>query len=271
MSKVQERIDQIKTQKVGATSKRVLIVEGVDDEDGFSQFLNKKFTNWESDWVIASAGNKSGVLKILENEPTWVGVVDRDEWSEETLTQKQSDLANLLVLPRYCFESYLIMPSELWAAFPQKQKDKIAGGEAELTSELHKDLDRWIAHGALWAVVNPLWDGLRAKGFKEELLSPTIALDDEKIQTTLQTWHDHLKPDDIWTRFQATLTAFQAKPLEDQLSHCIHGKAFFDKVVNPTLNALLGQKSAKERKTAITRNLPVPSDLDPLWSAMGLS
>ena len=43
------------------------------------------------------------------------------------------------------------------------------------------------------------------------------------------------------------------------------------RVVHETLNRLLGVKSVKERRLAIFRTRPVPSDLDGVWQAMGLN
>ena len=48
------------------------------------------------------------------------------------------------------------------------------------------------------------------------------------------------------------------------------GIVFYERVVNPLLNDLLGQKSANHRQQAIFSTLPVPVDLDPLWQKMGL-
>ena len=42
MSKVSERIEQIKTEQIGQTGKKVLLVGGTDDKDAYQIFLNKK-------------------------------------------------------------------------------------------------------------------------------------------------------------------------------------------------------------------------------------
>ena len=46
MSKVAERIQEIKTEKLGQTGKKVLLVEGTDDRDAYQIFLSKKFPGW---------------------------------------------------------------------------------------------------------------------------------------------------------------------------------------------------------------------------------
>jgi len=88
MSAATNRIQEIYETNIGASEKRVLIVEGVDDVSGFSLFLDKVSANWEDHWVIAGAGNKKMVLNILKKEPDWIGVVDRDEWANDTIMAK---------------------------------------------------------------------------------------------------------------------------------------------------------------------------------------
>ncbi len=48
------------------------------------------------------------------------------------------------------------------------------------------------------------------------------------------------------------------------------GKRFYPEVIHLAIDKLLGSKSAKERRQAIFRTLPVPADLDSLWLKMGV-
>ncbi len=89
MSKVQERIAQIRTQLVGESGARVLLVEGSDDVDAFRIFLDKKFPAWEQAWHLVAAGNKRMVQQIAAAEPQWLGLVDRDEWTEDEIRRRQ--------------------------------------------------------------------------------------------------------------------------------------------------------------------------------------
>ncbi|WP_439652632.1 hypothetical protein [Proteus mirabilis] len=65
MSKIDGTINRIKDQQIGSLTKKVLLVEGSDDELAFGAFLRKKFPSWEQYWVIASTGKKQNVLDIL--------------------------------------------------------------------------------------------------------------------------------------------------------------------------------------------------------------
>ena len=270
MSAATNRIQEIYETNVGASGKRVLIVEGVDDISGFSLFLDKVSVNWEDHWVIAGAGNKKMVLNILKKEPDWIGIVDRDEWTNDIIEQKQQELPNLWILPRFCLENYLIHPEELWQALPEIQQNKIEGSVDELHQQLVQNFNKWIRHGVLWSVINPLWMGLRSLGFKEALLNPDISLDDDQIQDKLNEWHRYLDPNTIYQQFIDRLDEVNQLPESEHFKNWIHGKVFYQQVVDTTLNILLGQKDSSERKISILRALPLPDDLTPLWQKMGL-
>ena len=271
MSYIKTRIKEIREQKIGSTTKRALIVEGKDDVDAFESFLNKARPDWEKHWVIAEAGKKSNVLDIIDQASNWIGVVDRDEWSEEKITLHKHNRIhnNLWVLPRYCIENYLIVPEELWQALSVKQQRKV-GELADLNQALKMDLIRWRCHGVLWSVINPLWEGLRGIGFKEALLNPVIAINEAEIKQKLSEWHDFLEPDQIWQQYQITLRDVEKSTEEQQFKLHFHGKLFYEQVVHPLFNKLLGQKSAKDLQQQIFITLPVPDDLEPLWKKMKL-
>ena len=270
MNGLDKKIREIKEQKIGNNLRRALIVEGSDDVRSFELLLAKINPDWSNQWVLAEAGKKATVLDILAKEPTWLGIVDRDEWGEDKIVQLETERANLFFLPRYCIENYLIIPSELWQALPDKQKAKVHGGSDQLSSAILSELDRWVKHGVLWSVINPLWEGLRSLGFKESLLNVDIVENNDEIQRILRNWHAFLNPDTIWESYQERLSAIEAKTTDEKLKLHVHGKYFYEKVISPTLNSLLGQKSSDERQFSIIRTLPVMTELHPLIIKMGL-
>lgn len=270
MSTVEERIEQIKTQFIGKTGLRVLLVEGADDVDAFRIFLGRKFASWEQTWLLTAAGSKSDVVKMLKNEPNWLGLVDRDEWTESDIAKQKTACPNLLVSPRFCLESYLIDPAELWAAFPHKQQTKIAGGEAQFRSELLADLSGWLRHAALWHGVRPLWQQLRQMGFPDSVLSSPPMPDDAALRVKFKEWHTTLDADVVLARVHALEAQLASEDVSKLCAQWIYAKGFYPQVVHQVLNRLLGQKPAKERRFAILRTRAVPVDLDVLWQAMGL-
>jgi len=116
----ERRRDEIRETQVEETGKRVILVEGTDDVGVYGILMDRRFgSDFEKNWVVTYAGNKKIILDILSEENTWLGLIDRDEWTEDVIIEKQNQLPNLVVLPRFCMESYLIEPEELWKAFPE--------------------------------------------------------------------------------------------------------------------------------------------------------
>lgn len=267
---IDELILKIKTQYISSNNKRVLLVEGDDDFDALSIFLNKKFPSWEQNWVLTPAGKKDHVLKILVKEPNWLGLVDRDEWTLEEIANQTARLQNLVILPRFCLESYLVEPSELWVALPQKQRLKIAGQIPQLTQEIGTEKQKWLRHAALWHVINPLWGKLRALGFNNEVLKPENVPNDDELRNKFSLWHNVLDIEQTLQEVNALIAQLQNLSDFEFYTQYLYAKKFYPIVVHTTLNRLLGQKNAKERRLAMFRNLSVPPDLDVLWQKMGL-
>lgn len=236
----------------------------------FRQLLNRRRPQWEAEWVLAVAGNKKHAMDIAAFEPDWLVLVDRDEWTASDVRNFQEQHANLIVLPRFCLESYLLDPAELWRALPPKQQQKIPAGESAIEGEVLAQIADWRRHAALWHVINPLWSGLRALGFKERLLQTRPIPDDAELERTLRTWSEFVDYQRILDEVHARIAMMNSQPLQDFLHHSLYAKEFYPKVVHPALNRLLGQKSAVERRKALFGTLPMPSDLAPLWQRMGL-
>lgn len=266
--------DSIKEQLVGKTGVRVLIVEGEEDEAFITSLLNQKSpSEWELRWTVAIAQGKKQVLQLLEREADWVGVVDRDDWSENAAEQAHAEHPNLYVLPRFCMENYFIQPDEIWDALPPIQKKKLTGLESkvdEFKDALSAPLEQWLRHGILWHTVNPLWEGLRGLGFKEKLLNFETAQNEELIQSTLREWHDFLNPETIIMNFNEQLAQAKASKQDEQFDRWIHGKYFFRQHIVPTLNQYLRQRSADEWQSDLFKTRPIPDDLQPLWLKIGL-
>ena len=270
MSKVDDRIQSIKTQHIGNTGVRVLLVEGTNDVDAFRVFLSKKFPGWEKLWLLEPAGSKKQVLDFLQIEPTWLGVVDRDEWTSAELTLHTTALPNLKVLPRFCMESYLINPVELWAAFPPVQRNKIPGGFTQLETALESSINDWIRQAALWHEIRPLWRTLRNLGFPDVANKKPPVLSDAALQALLPQWQAVLNPANIMANINVLELNLKTFPKAQLYESWLYAKNFYPIVVGPTLNILLGTKSESDRRKAIFRTRSVPSDLDPIWQSMGL-
>jgi hypothetical protein len=271
-SGAKKRLQKIRETEIGNTGKKVLLVEGEDDVNAYRTLLTRQFPRWEDKWIVTHANGKQKVIDILKasNEPTWLGLIDHDEWKEERILQEQEALPNLLILPRFCLENYLICPDELWEALPANQQAKIPEGLSQLKTQILKDKNQWVRHGVLWSIINPLWDGIVELGFKDALLDFDNAQDDQKIKDTLKRWHDFFEPEKILVLFQERLSEVMAKNEAEQLKRWIHGKKFYREHVHQTLNQFLGQEDAEARKTKIFKSCPLPNDLDFVYQRMRL-
>jgi hypothetical protein len=270
--RARERSQEIWAQQVGNSNKRVLLVEGTDDVEVYRLLFNCKFPakHWEQNWILSHAGGKQPLIEILAKERTWLGLIDRDEWSEDRILREQKALSNLLLLPRFCMENYLICPDEIWETLSENQRTKITGGLPRLKAEILADKDKWIRHCVLWSVINPLWEGLKALGFKSALLDFNTAQNDAKIQEILNKWYALFEPYAIFIQFQKRLNLVMAKSESEQLRLWVHGKQFYHSHVHQVLNQFLGQESAVVRRYEIFRTCRLPNELDFVYQKMGL-
>lgn len=264
-------IKSIKEERI-TNNKRALIVEGKTDFMVFTLFLTRINPKWQDQWVLAEVGGKRNVVEILAKEPTWLGIVDRDEWDDSQITRNQTELPNLMILPRFCIENYLVIPEELWHSLPEKRKSIFATQELAIQSiseEITENLERWVQFGALWAIVSPLWDELKNSGFNRGLLALELVDNEEEIRAQFSRWHSQLEPEVTWLRYQRKYDEIKTLDINERLKTYVHGKKFFQQVVTPALTQLLhirGAVSANE----LFKLMPVPADLNLIWVRMSL-
>ena len=236
-----------------------LLVEGSDDVDAFDIFTEKSNV---SGWIVISAGSKSNVLKGMKKLSNCIGVVDRDDWSDIEVSQSVSENPNLFVLPRFCIESYCIVPSEISSIFEGKLT------LCELESEVNLRLEKWLRHGALWHVFNPMWRGLRAQGFNKGLLAHNAILTDEQIRQKIIQWRSYFDVEQLIEQYQDHFNESQSLALNEQLISRVHGKFVFDQVITDIFNKNVASKNSKVLQIDILKRLDIPADLQPLWDKM---
>jgi hypothetical protein len=270
-TKIDRLIEKITELNVGATSKRILLVEGADDKQALEVLLDRVNPDWTQAWAVDVAGNKNQALAIAKKVPTWLALVDKDEWTAQQIEAAQAEFGNLHILPRFCMESYLVDPAELWLALGPQQQAKITNGDQGLAAHLLADLQSWKRHAARWQVINPLWTKLRALGFKEDILRTKNFPDDAELVATLEKWDRLIDAPDILANIKAALADIDSQSDADFLHQCLYAKNFFPEVVCPGLNQLLGQRSQAEWRKNIFTKMPLPPDLDSLWQRMALA
>jgi hypothetical protein len=209
------------------------------------------------------------VLEALPLAPDWLGIVDRDAWTDDIIAVKQREHPNLLVLPRFCIESYLVVPEELWEAFREIHRQRVEGGLPVFVQQIHSLLPVWRNHAAVWSIIHPLWEQLRIAGFNDAFHRIDAAQNEAEIENLLRQWNQHLDPEVLLTRIRIRKAEIAALAPSAQLAQCVHGKMYFEQVIDPLLTQLLGQRGRQQRQKDLLQTLPVPDDLTFIWNRMG--
>ncbi|HLP47001.1 MAG TPA: DUF4435 domain-containing protein, partial [Candidatus Kapabacteria bacterium] len=252
-------------QEIGSNSRKVVIlVEGKDDKTAYELLFQNKYSNWEYLFSFHPVTGKDNVIKELENSPDFIGIIDKDEWWEEDIEKNKQKLSNLIVIPRYCMESYLVVPEEIWAALPGIQKEKIKYDD--FRDAILENIEAWTKYAALWHAIQPLYYKLKDSGFNQELLiQDDRILDEEFIRATLNKWHGILDPEKAFNNYRALLSQITALSHREKLQKWIHGKEFWEKHVSQKLVKFFGQKSQKEYLREIWELLEIPGDWADIW------
>lgn len=260
MSKLRNEI----CQWIEGNSKKAVLVEGEGDKVAYDFLFTKKYNNYDKYLLLQEAGGKDKVIKELEQSPDFIGIIDKDEWSEMAITEKKKKLPNLIVIPRYCMESYLIDPEEIWEALPPIRQKEV--NYDEFRNAILENLENWTKHAALWHAVLPLYHILKKSGFNEILLNHTDIIKNEKfIKEKLNEWHRILNPDEIYKQYLDLFSKINALSLQEKLHHWIHGKKFWEQHVAKKLIFFFGQKEITEYAKELWKYHEIPGDWEEIW------
>lgn len=269
MSGFDDAYRAMREEAAAARNKRVLLVEGRGDVDFLTYMLDKqplRSAGFYSRFAIGAAGGKDNVLRMLEREPEWLGIVDRDAWSARTRDAYEGKLRNLYFLPRYCIENYLIDVNILEEIFDSHG----CGHERELSAALkgiRGQIPGAVRHGSLWRAVQPLYDELMRLGFNGALLRFDVPSDSE-IFEVLRSWDRLLDAQRIYEDYRAFEEKGSAMPQDEALRVWIHGKVFWRKSVAPALQEALGGVGEERLQRMIYRAMPLPADVELLLTGL---
>lgn len=265
MSGFEDAYRTLREEAAAARNKRVLIVEGKGDVDFLTYMLDKqplRSVGFYARFAIGAAGGKDNVLRILQREPDWVGIVDRDAWSEKTRAAQAEKLKNLIFLPRYCIENYLIdvnVLEEIFLSGRFEQKDALT----DALRCIRAQIPGAIRHASLWRAVQPLYDELMRLGFNGALLRFEVPSDNE-IYDILKSWDRLLDAERIYEDYRAYEETGCAMPEGKALRTWVHGKVFWRKSVAPLLQKALDGMGEERLQRLIYRTMELPKDVKEL-------
>lgn len=263
MSELREKI----LEKVAESLKKVILVEGKDDEIACKHLLDKKYDNWERVLLVFPAGGKINVINELKRSPDFTGIIDKDEWSEEDIKNRKKELDNLIVIPRYCMESYLVIPEEIWTALPGSLKQRV--DYDVFKGAVLENIDDWTRHAALWHAVLPLYSRLKKSGFNQVLLDEIEKIREESfIKAKLNEWHDILDPENTFNTYRFLLSEITGLSVREKLQKWIHGKKFWELHVSQKMAAFFGRESRVKYANEIWKHRSLPKDWNEIWSKL---
>jgi len=240
-----------------ALGKPVLLLEGKDDVELLRHFFSQHTPGWDLRLHLAAAEGKQRVIAgIAVHRPGWIGVVDRDEWSQDDVHQAVARSPRLNVLSRFCIESYFCHPAELWTALPPNQQARVNNDPQPLAAPIWEQLPDWVAHGAMWRVLRKLHPDTRLPAALER--APVTG--EDEIRRILETWHARLAPDQVLGQYRQELWAAQQLSRDEQLQCYVHGKKFYNIIVVQTLDHLFSGQGAGDWFQRFRDSLIQPPD-----------
>jgi hypothetical protein len=260
MSELREKI----VEKIAGSSKKVILVEGKDDEIACKHLFDKKYRHWERLLLVFTAGGKINVINELKRSPDFIGIIDKDEWSEEDINSIKAEINNLIVIPRYCMESYLVNPDEIWGALPGNIRQNV--NYEDFKDAVLENIEDWTKHSALWHAVLPLYSKLKKSGFNQVLLNEIEKIKDEAfIKAKLNEWHNILDPENTFQKYRSLLSEITGVSIEERLHKWIHGKKFWEVHVSGKMVEFFGQKSREKYANEIWKHRLIPEDWHEIW------
>ena len=247
--------DLVLKEAAATPNKRVLLVEGTGDVAFLTLMLDKpplQDENIFADWVVAPAGGKDAVLRLLKERPGLHAMVDRDAWSEKESANMERMYPGLHILPRFCIENYLICPEELARAIP---------GFAELTPQIVKEIPQAVRHGCLWRAAQPLYEELLQAGFNRSLLRYPPPGEAE-MRDILSNWQHLLSPENVHQRMEEHFQNMKGADQQTLLHRYVHGKVFWRGCIETMAARFFPDRKSEELKREVYRRLSLPKDLE---------
>jgi hypothetical protein len=248
-----------------AVGKRVLFVEGKDDEAVYAKWLATIDALYAARLEVIPTNGRNDLdraLPELGNPAEVFALRDRDEWDIARSAAVRAANSGLLVNDnRHCIESYFCDPNEVIPALLAQDAARYGPSDGALRGAFAAPLADWVDHWAMWTVAMQLQSDMVSAGYASFYHDQLPLPPDPDIQARLQSWAGLADDTVVWTSFSTLRAAARVRSISEQHRSCVHGKKFWEKVVLPALRAV---ENRPDWLIDLADWSPVPPDLDPL-------
>ncbi len=245
MSKAPKYIDAAR--RAIRVKKRVLFVEGKDDEAVYSRWLSKLDAMFTAKVEIVQVGGRNALeraLLELGNPPEAHAIRDRDEWDLPRTNASVGQMPNFhVVSTRHSLESYFTDPAEIVPVLQQKNAAAYGPRCATFQANLTAAKDAWVDHWALWTTTMRLEGDMVSTGYASFFNDVVPLPSDVDIQARMRDWQQLVEIGKVFGDFDALRSAARARPTSEQFRGCVYGKGFWSKVVEPELRIIDSRNS----------------------------
>ncbi|HEV3384771.1 MAG TPA: hypothetical protein VG097_08140 [Gemmata sp.] len=254
-----------RAQTILAASKRVLFVEGKDDEAVYAKWLFKidpLFGNRLGIVVTDGRNDLDISLASLGHPIDAFAFRDRDEWDAARISSMQGANPRLLVNPnRHSIESYFCDPDELVTVLLAQDAAKYGPSETTLRAALSAPLADWVDHWSMWTTAMRLQSDMVSVGYSSYFHDILPLPPDPDVQSRLDSWSQLADSSRVWTSFLALRADERTKPTSEKHRSCVHGKKFWEQVVLPALRTV---ENRGDWLIDLADWSSIPPDLEPL-------
>jgi hypothetical protein len=260
--------------------KRVLLVEGIADEDVYTTWLKRLASpDIYSDRVIVvdcggggEGGGRGRLLKVLEwfrdngYDPTRVvGIADRDFWDADIVAQHIAQLPHLRIDPgRHALESYFCDPDELVPAV--LGCNPAWGAEAgALRAMIDNHRADYLDHWALCTTTERAKDEMTEHGYPGAFVNQVPIPSDTDIQQRFKQWSEAIDADAIFDSFQQLRATATASSPNESLRSFVWAKKFYEDIVHRAPDGLnsIQAKNSKDWMVDLAQYSPgIPASIE---------
>ena len=225
-----------------ASGKNTLILEGEPDRRVYQIWVGKLAGSASvalGKVDLVSTGGKNDVLNTLAwfrdhggNPGNLLGLVDRDEWAQTTISARMKELPQLRVVARrHALESYFCEPNEvrraLKAQTPALAKARLDAFVIQTRKALADRVNHWCLFTVTERVKNRLGEAQFPGVFHDQYVLPS----DREVKKRLKTWSSIVKVAAIFSEFDQLRSASSLLSESEQFRSCVWAKPFYEQIV----------------------------------------